>query len=109
MEKVFKVAHDEDGYFLQEVDATEFIGSDGEIDDLDLDLGYCSESMPYKQVLTYQSEYGSKDTSYYYDEEMLRDLWEDELIDELQKYGSFVDYEDDIRYELFVITRKVLI
>ena len=103
MEKVFEVIKKEDEYLLQEVDisAMEF-EDDEELEDwVSLHKGYRFGFSPYRFVVIYQPEFGSQDISYYFDEGHLRDMWEDEVVDELLESGVFFD--DEVRFELYKI------
>ena len=59
---------------------------------------YCLEDMPYQFVLRHGTQ-----NFYYYDEESLRNEWEDDFIDRLMRDGSFYDEEIDTGFELYRI------
>ena len=103
MEKVFEVIKRDEQYFLEEVDISDMgFENDEELEDyISLQLDYCLECLPFQYVLIYQTENGTKDTSYYFNEEHLKDMWEEEVVDELLENGVFDD--GGIRFELYRI------
>ena len=119
MEKVYEVVKEGNEYFLQEVDMSEYEDElDFDPEDEDelsfwaIDHDYCLGSLPYQFVLVrYPSGWSGPETAYYYNEEHLRDMWEDDLVDTLLKDGTFYDDTDDdgdkfsdgMRFDLFRI------
>lgn len=96
--KVFEVVHQGNEFLLKEAafSNTEDDEFESEEDfEQWLPLQYCVESLPYQFVLVC-----GRDVSYYYDEEHLKSMWEDEFIDRLLKEESFYDDEEDMRFEL---------
>lgn len=103
MEKVYEVVKDGDEYLLQEVDMSEYedeldfdVEDDFALSDWAIQHDFCLESLPYQFVLVhYSSGWCGPETGHYYDEEHLRSMWDDDLIDTLLKDGTFYDDTDD--------------
>ena len=67
-----------------------------ELENWAIQHGFCLESLPYQFVLVHHPlGWCGPETDYYYNEEHLRDLWDDDLVDTLLKDGTFYDDTDD--------------
>ena len=119
MEKVYKVVKEDDEYLLQEVDMSEYEDElDFDVEDEDelsfwaIDHDFCLESLPFQFALVHHpSGWSGPETDYYYDEDHLRNMWADDVIDVLLKEGTFYDdgeddgdeFSDGERFDLFRI------